>query len=112
MPHLDAPVIYRESRNRLTRHAWIFGECKGGLRLTWYGYERRTTTKHPWQITKCWDILGVPYGDMEWLRPEEVVWDQDVQEDLMASLLSQLVIVGPPVDVSTGTDVSPVGRIG
>lgn len=112
VPVLEKPVTVPElSDSGLIRQRWIFTLQGAWLLLDRYYYERRYATTQAFKVTKFYDRLREPseeYGDWQWLKESEVPWDEDLQSQAVAELLSRVQAVRQS-DLDSSGPASGVG---
>lgn len=95
MSPLTSPItVVDEATSGLVRQRWIFTLVGERLVLDRYHHERRYAKSQEWQTTKFYDRDwdGVEYGDWQWLSADEVPWDEDLEGEAKAELVSHILV--------------------
>lgn len=97
MSVLEKPVTVVElSDSGLVRQRWVFSLRGPWLVLDRYHHERRYSTEQPFKTTKFYDRHREPgekYGDWQWLSESDVPWDDELQSQAVAELMSRISVV-------------------
>jgi hypothetical protein len=99
MPGLSSEpiVVVEEDPDGLLRERWVFSLIGTRLVLDRYHYERRSSRTVDFKTIKFFDRDhdGEDYGDWQWLTPEEVPWDEDLELMVRVELMTRIVISRP-----------------
>lgn len=83
--------------NPLRRYVWTFVYLEGfGLVLNHYTRETKDSTRRrKWTVAEGYDRLstGRPYHDYTAVKESEVPWPNDVREEALQKLMSQIKVV-------------------
>jgi hypothetical protein len=88
-------MVVQETADKRCRFRWVFALTGNYLVLDRFYYEEREKTEVEYSILKFYD-RGDPdggYGTWEWLKEDEVPWDNNLKSEALEALTKPILVV-------------------
>lgn len=86
-------IVTRLSKNHQVRQRWVFVLHGCDLILERYFYEIRGSKGEDYRTTRLYDAQSEPYGSWQWVPVNEVPWDEDLEEEVVAEFVRPLRVL-------------------